>query len=89
MQGCLKTTYGRIFRSKKKVSIFFSCANISAAQAPDGPPPTTATVYFISNAVDDNVGTPTICLPTKEDGVKATAVAVKQERMVIESFMVY
>ena len=77
-----------ILRSKKTVSIFFSCAKISAAQAPDGPPPTTATLYFISNDVDDDVGTPTICLPTKDDGVKATAVAVKQDRMVMESFMV-
>ena len=77
-----------ILRSKNTVSIFCSCAKISAAQAPDGPPPTTATLYFISNTVDE-VGTLwTICLPTNDDGVNATAVAERQERMVIESFMV-
>ena len=78
-----------IFRSKKTVSIFFSWAKISAAQAPEGPPPTTATLYFMLRVVDDDDdGTRTMGEPTKDDGVKATAVAVRQERMVMESFMV-
>mmetsp|Transcript_44723 Transcript_44723/g.87695 ORF Transcript_44723/g.87695 Transcript_44723/m.87695 type:complete len:208 (-) Transcript_44723:137-760(-) len=37
-------------RSNSTVSTFFSWAKISAAQAPEGPPPTTATRYFISRA---------------------------------------
>lgn len=41
------------FRSNKTVSIPFSCAKISAAQAPAGPPPTTATLYFMDKAVDE------------------------------------
>ena len=38
----------------KKVSIDLSFANTSAAHAPEGPPPTTATLYFIEGtAVED------------------------------------
>jgi hypothetical protein len=35
-----------ILRSNIIVSIFGFCAKISAAHAPDGPPPTTATLYL-------------------------------------------
>jgi hypothetical protein len=82
-----------IFRSKNTVSIFFSCAKISAAQAPDGPPPTTATLYFISNMVVDDdealVGN-VIGLPTKlDDIVKAEADTTSEEIAASENFMVY
>ena len=45
-----------ILRSNNTVSIFGFCANISAAHAPDGPPPTTATLYLplADNARKDN-----------------------------------
>ena len=39
-----------ILRSMMYVSMFGSWAQISAAQAPDGPPPMTATRYFISTS---------------------------------------
>lgn len=82
-----------IFRSKNTVSIFFSCAKISAAQAPDGPPPTTATLYFISNMVVDDdealVGI-VICLPTKlDDIVKAEADTTSEEIAANKNFMMY
>lgn len=67
--------------------MFFSCAKISAAQAPDGPPPTTATLYFMSRAEVD-CGTLAIRLPTNEEGVKATAVAVRKANVAMENFMV-
>ena len=35
-----------IFLSKRMHSMFGFLARASAAQAPDGPPPTTATLYF-------------------------------------------
>ena len=82
-----------IFRSKNTVSIFFSCANISAAQAPDGPPPTTATLYFISNMVVDDVEAlvdNVIGLPTKlDDIVKAEADTTSEEIAASENFMMY
>ena len=80
-----------IFRSKNTVSMFFSCAKISAAQAPEGPPPTTAILYFISNMVDDDetfVG-PVMGLPTKlDDIVKADADTTSEESTASENFMI-
>ena len=40
-----------IFLSKRTHSMFGFLASASAAQAPDGPPPTTATLYFWPAAV--------------------------------------
>ena len=76
-----------IFLSKNTVSIFFSWAKISAAQAPDGPPPTTATLYFISNIVDDE--TLVMDRPTKlDDIVKADADTAIEAITASEYFMV-
>lgn len=76
-----------IFLSKNTVSIFFSWAKISAAQAPDGPPPTTATLYFISNMVDDE--TLVMDRPTKlDDIVKADADTAIEAITASEYFMV-
>ncbi len=77
-----------IFLSKNTVSIFFSWAKISEAQAPDGPPPTTATLYFISNMVDDDE-TLVMDRPTKlDDIVKADADTVIEAITASENFMV-
>ena len=59
------------FRSNRTVSILFSCAKISAAQAPDGPPPTTATLYFILSEEEVATLWPTVDRPVKAEGVKA------------------
>ena len=40
-----------IFLSNRTHSMFGFLARASAAQAPEGPPPTTATVYFLPEAV--------------------------------------
>jgi hypothetical protein len=77
-----------ILRSKKTVSIFFSCAKISAAQAPEGPPPTTATLYFISNIVVD-VTPDTAGFPRKLEAVKADTVATQALRVARKNFMMY
>ena len=61
-------------RSNMTVSIPFSWAKISAAHAPEGPPPTTATLYFISKAEED-LGTFMEVFPMKEEVEKALAVA--------------
>ena len=74
-------------RSKRKVSIPFSWAKISAAQAPDGPPPTTATLYFMQS--DEAECTPLLTdLPAKDDGVKADAEAATVARVSRLNFMV-
>jgi hypothetical protein len=71
-------------RSKKTVSIPFSWAKISAAQAPDGPPPTTATLYFMLSAEDAAVEWATL-RPEKEEGEKAEAEVMAMAAS--ESFM--
>ena len=42
-----------IFLSKRTHSIFGFLASASAAHAPDGPPPTTATLYFCPAATSE------------------------------------
>jgi hypothetical protein len=61
------------FRSKRKVSIPFSWAKTSAAHAPEGPPPTTATLYFISNELE-LCGALIRPAPMKLLGVKAATI---------------
>jgi hypothetical protein len=75
-------------RSIKKVSTPFSCAKISAAHAPDGPPPTTATLYFMHND-DEDAGTFATVFPTKEDGEKAVAEATMSENAATVNFMIF
>lgn len=66
------------------VSIPFSWAKISAAHAPEGPPPTTATLYFMSSEVEEDWATrwATGVDLVKEEGVKAEAPA-RRERAVM------
>ena len=72
-----------IFLSKSTVSIPFSWAKISAAHAPDGPPPTTATLYFMERAEEDTG------LWATGDEVKEKAVAVDAMREIAAAnFMV-
>merc|ERR1719183_311724 len=75
-----------IFLSNKTVSIPFSWAKISAAQAPDGPPPITATLYFISS--DDDVEAALCATPPlmKDEGVNAAAELTRRDATV--SFMI-
>ena len=65
--------------------MFFSWAKISAAQAPDGPPPTTATLYFMSREVDEDVAVDATLWDTpplmKEEGVKDAAEPTRREAM--------
>ena len=75
-----------ILRSKRTVSIPFSWAKISAAQAPAGPPPTTATLYFIQRELED-VGTPATDFPAKEEAVKAEEEATSAERVTRVNFI--
>jgi hypothetical protein len=63
-----------ILRSNITVSIPFSCAKISAAQAPEGPPPTTATLYFMDKEVSAAARCATGVVCTKDEGEKAAAV---------------
>mmetsp|Transcript_14600 Transcript_14600/g.42803 ORF Transcript_14600/g.42803 Transcript_14600/m.42803 type:complete len:228 (+) Transcript_14600:975-1658(+) len=67
-------------RSKRTVSIPFSCAKISAAQAPEGPPPTTATLYFMHRAEEEAAEWATGAVRTNEDGEKADAPAARVAR---------
>lgn len=73
-------------RSKRTVSIPFSWAKISAAQAPDGPPPTTATLYFMLREVEVVGEWPTL-RPENEEGEKA--VAEVMARAAMQSFIVW
>jgi hypothetical protein len=70
-----------IFLSKRTVSIPFSCAKISAAHAPEGPPPTTATLYFIERAVEET-GRWETGAGVKEEGLKAAAEAMRERAAV-------
>ena len=74
-------------RSKRTVSIPFSWAKISAAQAPEGPPPTTATLYFMLRAL--SLATLATGPLVKEEVVeKAEAVAATVARVKRLNFMV-
>lgn len=73
-------------RSKRTVSMPFSCAKISAAQAPAGPPPTTATLYFMQSAEVD-VGALTT-FPVKEEAENAEAEVMAVATTAMEIFMV-
>jgi hypothetical protein len=75
------------FRSNKTVSIPFSCAKISAAQAPDGPPPTTATLYFMQRAEEESVEGTERLFPSNEEGEKAATVVDKVARVRRENFI--
>ena len=75
-----------ILRSKRTVSTFFSLAKISAAHAPEGPPPTTATLYFMSRDVEEATLWDTPPPLMKEEGVKEAADPTRLEEMT--SFMV-
>jgi hypothetical protein len=55
------------------VSIPFSWAKTSAAHAPEGPPPTTATLYFISKELE-LCGALIRPVPMKLLGVKAATI---------------
>ena len=76
-----------ILRSNMTVSIPFSWAKISAAQAPAGPPPTTATLYFMFKA-DDETGTPATLLPANDEAEKAEAEAATVARITRLNFIV-
>jgi hypothetical protein len=73
-------------RSIIKVSTPFSCAKISAAHAPDGPPPTTATLYFMHND-EDEAGTLAIDFPTNVDAVNADADATMSVKAATVNFI--
>ena len=78
-----------ILRSNITVSNPRSCAKISAAQAPEGPPPTTATLYLISMLEPDE----TACCATDvvpwndEVCVKALAPVTIVDRATMENFI--
>ena len=79
-----------IFLSKRTVSIPFSWAKISAAHAPDGPPPTTATLYFIERADDAAERWVTGVEDVKEEGVKAAAEPTAiRERAAVNFMLMY
>ena len=75
------------FLSNRTVSTPFSWAKISAAQAPDGPPPTTATLYFMSRDVADEARWATGAVRTKEDGAKAEAAAAMEATAAMVNFI--
>mmetsp|Transcript_40127 Transcript_40127/g.96920 ORF Transcript_40127/g.96920 Transcript_40127/m.96920 type:complete len:215 (-) Transcript_40127:162-806(-) len=80
-----------IFRSNMTVSMPFSWAKISAAHAPEGPPPTTATLYRMSRFDPLFVDvTPKLldadCV--NDDGVNADATPANDVMAKMENFMV-
>ena len=70
------------------VSMFFSWAKISAAHAPAGPPPTTATLYFMLREEEDAIGVlVTGVVLVKDEGLKADTEAVTAVRARMVNFM--
>jgi hypothetical protein len=69
------------------VSIPFSWAKISVAQAPDGPPPITATLYFMDKAESAAARCATGVFCTKEEGVNAAAVDAMVAMVASVNFM--
>jgi hypothetical protein len=75
-------------RSNMTVSMFFSWAKISAAHAPAGPPPTTATLYFMLREEEDAIGDlVTGVTLVKDEGLKADTEAVTAVRARMVNFM--
>ena len=70
-----------IFLSNRTVSMLFSWAKISAAHAPEGPPPTTATLYFMSKEEEAEAVQWETPLLRKEDGVNDATVPTRRGAM--------
>lgn len=78
-----------ILRSNMTVSIPFSWAKISAAQDPAGPPPTTATLYFISNEEVDWTALVIEVFPMNAELVKALATVAKPATATRVNFILF
>jgi hypothetical protein len=80
-------------RSNRTVSIERSCAKISAAQAPDGPPPTTATLYFMQRAEEVSMFDTILDDPKKEElendvTVVVLAASVNNKSFILDDYQI-